>query len=267
MDLTIEKKLKALWKLQQIDSSLDNIKSLMGELPMEVSDLEDEITGLGTRTENIQNEIKDVQTLVAGSKTKIKECEQYIIKFKEQLTIVKNNREYDALNKEVVVMELEIQRAEKAIREFNDQITMKKELLDKTEETLQSRKNDLVFKQEELENIQKENEEEQQKYLESRSKAEKDLDERLIKAYSRIRKNVKNGFAVAPILRGSCGGCFAKIPPQRQSDIKTHFKITDCEHCGRILVDAAISGMETIIEAKEEKPTRRKLRLEVKAEG
>jgi predicted nucleic acid-binding Zn-ribbon protein len=267
MDLTVEKKLRNLYELQAVDTALDNLKAMMGELPMEVADLEDEIIGLETRLTNIEGEIGQIQDGINAYRTRIKECNQQIDKYKEQLNQVKNNREYDALNKEIEILGLEILQAEKSIKMQQEKLDTQKEILRVTGETLENRRKDLEFKRVELKTIEKENEEEMTRLGGDREKAEKDVDPRLLKAYNRIRKNVINGIAVASILRGSCGGCFARIPPQRQSDIRAHFKIIDCEHCGRILVDVTISGQETIVEVKEEKPaTRKRLKLGAKAE-
>lgn len=267
MDVTIEKKLRDLWKVQQIDHKLDGIKALMGELPMEVADLDDEIEGLQTRIAHITEDIKDLEESISKNKNQIKDFNRQIDKSKDQLNAVKNSREFDALNKEIEILGLEIMAAEKRIREIGNQLEAKKELLNSTNSTLNDRNKDLDYKKQELINIEKENEEELTKLGSDREKAFEALDERLKKAYARIRNNTRNGIAVAPILRGSCGGCFSKIPPQRQSDIRAHFRIIDCEHCGRILVDAAITGMEAEAPAPEkEKTTRRKLRIGAKAE-
>jgi len=267
MDLTVEKKLRNLYNLQAVDTALDNLKAMMGELPMEVADLEDEIIGLETRIKNIEGEIAETNDSINAYRTRIKECNQQSDKYKDQLNQVKNNREYDALNKEIEILGLEVMQAEKSIRIQNEKLEAQNQILAATGETLESRKKDLEFKKVELKTIEKENEEEMNRLSAERAKVEADVDTRLLKAFNRIRKNVRNSIAVANILRGSCGGCFARIPPQRQSDIRAHFKIIDCEHCGRILVDVAISGQETIIEPKEEKPaTRRRLKLGAKAE-
>jgi uncharacterized protein len=257
MDITIEKKLKALWAVQQIDSKRDQLAALRGELPMEVSDLEDEITGLNTRLERNQSEIENYEDQIAGYKNKIKQSEQYIAKFKIQLNEVKNNREFEALTKEIEIMELEIQATEKRIGEANYQTERLKETLEVTQTEIEDRNKYLEQKKEELVNIVKETEDEESKLDDERSKAEKLVEERLMKAYNRIRENAKNGIAIAPIMRSSCGGCFAKVPPQRQADIRQHVKIIDCEHCGRILVDAAITGIQSEIETDDDKPKRR----------
>ena len=264
MDVTVEKKLQDLWKLQQIDSKLDNLRSVLGELPMEVSDLEDDIAGLETRVSHIEEEIQDLNQEVANKKLSIKEFQRNIEKYDEQLNNIKNNREFEAIDKEKEIAGLEILSAEKRIREYTKQIENKTEVLTQTKAALDSRRADLEFKKAELTEIEKENEEEINKLNKDREGAAKKLDDRYFRAYHRIRENMKNGVAVAPIMRGSCGGCFAKIPPQRHSDIRAHYKIIDCEHCGRILVDQHISGISAFDEVKEEKPTRRKMRLSAK---
>lgn len=264
MDVTVEKKLQDLWKLQQIDNKIDSLRAVLGELPMEVSDLEDEITGLETRVQHIQSEIDDYNTEISHKRNAIKDFQRSIEKYNEQLNNIKNSREYEAIDKEKEIAGLEILAAEKRIRDYGKQIDSKTELLTQTQTSLESRKADLEFKKAELSEIEKENEEEIAKYNKDRESAMKKLDERLARAYNRIRENMKNGVAVAPIMRGSCGGCFSKVPPQRHSDIRAHIKITDCEHCGRILVDQTISGIAAQNEEVVEKPTRRKMRLTAK---
>jgi predicted nucleic acid-binding Zn-ribbon protein len=257
VDLSIEKKLKAIWELQQIDSKIDQLNLLKGELPMEVADLEDEIVGLHTRQENIKSEIKAYEADITGHKANIKHSEELQKKYKKQLDSVKNNREFEALNKELEISGLEVLAAQKRIKETQYHMESKAEALAQLDEIIEGRRKDLEFKQKELKTIVSDTEDEEKELVNARKGLEKEVDDRLIKAYNRIRKNVKNGIAVAPIMRGSCGGCFAKIPPQRQSDIKQHFKIIDCEHCGRILVDNEITGIYTEKPVEEEKPKRR----------
>ena len=237
MEASIEERLKNLNALQHIDSQLDNIHSIRGELPMEVSDLEDEIAGLETRLEKFGEEIKELEGSIAANKNKIKESQQFIKKYETQLDNVKNNREYDALSKEIEIQGLEIQAAEKRIGEYGKQIELKKETLSAAETELDGRKIDLVNKKKELENIVAETEKEEKELLKQRDKAEAQLEERLRAAYNRIRRNVKNGIAVATVVRDACSGCFGSIPPQMQADIRARKKIIVCEHCGRILID------------------------------
>ncbi len=266
MEISIQKKLTDLWKLQEIDTRLDKLRSLLGELPMEVADLEDSIVGLETRVKHVEEEIAGVEAEISDKGNSIKDFNRNIEKYDEQLNNIKNSREFEAIEKEKEIAGLEILQAEKKIRELGKLLDIKKELLDKTSEDLENRRKDLEFKQSELSEIEKENEDEIKKHFADREKAEASLDERLKRAYNRIRENMRNGIAVAPILRGSCGGCFSKIPPQRHSDIRAHIRIIDCEHCGRLLVDQSITGLESFTEVKEEKTTRRKIRLTAKAE-
>jgi len=257
MDLSIENKLKTLWALQEIDSKLDQLNALKGELPIEVSDLEDEIAGLETRQLNIQNEIASFEDQISGYKNKIKQSEQFIIKFKQQLNEVKNNREFEALTKEIEIMELEIQAAEKRINESYAVIENKKAMIEETQAKVDSGNKELELKKEELVTIIKETDEEEKGLAVEREAAVAQIEERLYYSYSRIRKNANNGVAIAPIVRSSCGGCFAKIPPQRQADIKQHIKVTACEHCGRMLVDNGITGIQSEVVETEDKPKRR----------
>ena len=264
MDVTIDKKLKDLWKLQQIDSRLDNLRAVLGELPMEVADLEDDIAGLQTRVSHITEEIGELNHEISNKKNAIKDFQRLIEKYDEQLNNIKNSREYDAINKEKEIAGLEILSAEKRIREFGRQIEMKEELLCNTQNALNSRNQDLEFKKAELTEIEKENAEEIEKIMLERATADGKLDSRMHRAYHRIRGNVRNGIAVASIMRSSCGGCFSKIPSQRHGEIRAHYRIVDCENCGRILVDQAITGIAAMEEEKVEKTTRRKMRLTTK---
>jgi predicted nucleic acid-binding Zn-ribbon protein len=261
MDVTIEKKLQDLWKVQQIDSRIDAIRAVMGELPMEVADLEDEIAGLETRVEHIQGEMSELKSEISNKKNAIKDFQALIEKYDDQLNNIKNSREYDAISKEKEIAGLEILSAEKKIKDLTAQIEAKSEVLTATEESLDSKRKDIEFKKSELGEIEKENEEELEKLGKERDAAAKKLDDRYHRAYHRIRENMKNGVAVAAIVRNSCGGCFGKIPPQRHSDIRAHYKIIDCEFCGRILVDEHISGIKAQNEEDKPKTTRRKMRL------
>lgn len=237
MEVTIEEKLRALHQLQQIDSEIDKIKSVRGELPMEVADLEDEIAGLETRISKFNDEIAEFDAQILVNKNKIKDSQANIKKYEGQLVNVKNNREFDALNKEVEIQGLEIQAAEKRINEGKRSIELKKELIEVSAKDLEGRKIDLVSKKKELDNIVGETEKEENALLKDRAKAEKKIEERLLNAYNRIRGSVKNGIAVATVVRSACSGCFGNIPPQMQSDIRQSKRIIICEHCGRILVD------------------------------
>ncbi|MBI1221923.1 MAG: hypothetical protein GC180_04895 [Bacteroidetes bacterium] len=238
MEASIEERLNNLADLQAIDSKIDEIKAIRGELPMEVSDLEDDIAGLETRIEKYGEEIKEQEGSISANKNKIKEAQQFIKKYQTQLDNVKNNREYDALSKEIEIQGLEIQAAEKRIGEYGKQIELKKETLDAANAELEGRKLDLENKKKELSTIIEETEKEEKELMTKRNKAEAKLEDRLRVAYNRIRQNVKNGIAVANVERNSCTGCFGNIPPQMQADIRSRKKIIVCEHCGRILIDS-----------------------------
>ena len=237
MEKTVEQKLQALWNLQTIHTQIDRIYQVRGELPIEVADLEDEVAGLETRIEKIKSELDDLEDAIVNRRNQIKDAQNAIKKYEGQLNDVKNNREYDAITKEVEIQGLEIQVQEKKIREIEYEISTKTSKYEKAQQDLVERKKDLAIKQEELANITGETEKEEKSLLEKAEKAEKKIDERLIIAYHRLRKNAKNGLAVVTIDRDSCSGCYNQIPPQRQLDIRQRKKIIVCEHCGRVLVD------------------------------
>lgn len=245
-DISIEEKLKALYELQTVVSDSDKIKTLRGELPLEVQDLEDEIAGLKTRLSNLDEEIKDLDTAVNNKKIAIKESHVLIAKYTEQQNNVRNNREYDSLSKEIEFQNLEIQLSEKRIKEFTAEIDDKKELIQSSKTALSERLEDLDRKQKELEEITTETKIEEEKLKAKSEKIELMIEPRLLSAFKRIRKNARNGLAVVTIQRDACGGCFNKIPPQRQLDIASRKKIIVCEYCGRILVDKNIN--ETTVE-------------------
>lgn len=237
MEAAVELKLKALAELQKIDSSLDEISKVRGDLPNEVRDLEDEIIGLETRLQNHKDEIENSKEEIKRSKAKIKDCQALIKKYEGQQLKVKNNREYDALTKEIEMQNLEILSCEKKMSESEAGINTKTVELDETNALLQGRKADLKEKKGELENIIKETEKEEDKLKKASTKAEKDVDERLLHAYKKVRASMRNGLAIVSVKRGACGGCFNMVPPQRQAEIRQMIKIIVCEHCGRILVD------------------------------
>jgi len=264
---SVEDKLKALFNVQVLDSKLDKLRAVRGELPMEVSDLEDELAGLQTRISNIANEVIEFEEKIKVNKEKIKDSQSLIKKYTDQLNNVKNNREFEALNKEVELQGLEILAAEKRIYDIGKQIEEKNELIEGVKSGLESRMLDLEHKKSELTEIVTETEKEEDVILKDRAEVETHVEEKLIKAYNRIRINVKNGIAVAPILRSSCGGCFAKMPPQLEADIRSYKKIVICEHCGRVLVDAKLAGIEDEIEIEEEKPKLRRRLGSAKKEG
>jgi len=237
MEKTVEQKLQALWNLQTIHTQIDKIHQVRGELPIEVADLEDEVAGLETRIEKIRTDLDTSEDSIVNRRNLIKDAQAAIKKYESQLNEVKNNREYDAIAKEIEIQGLEIQVLEKKIRETEFEISNKTTKYENAQGDLEERKKDLAAKQEELANITGETEKDEKALLEKADKAEKKIDERLLVAYNRLRKNAKNGLAVVTIDRDSCSGCFNQIPPQRQLDIRQRKKIIVCEHCGRILID------------------------------
>jgi uncharacterized protein len=240
-ELSVEQKLKALYKLQVIDSKIDKLRSVRGELPMEVADLEDELAGLETRSENLDAEVKQMEASISASKTRILDAKANIKKYEKQLDNVKNNREFDALNKEIEIAGLEVLAAEKKIKNAQFDIEQKKVSKESLTAELEGRKIDLKNKKAELDTIVEETEKEETALLAMREKAVIGIEDRLLKGYNSIRGSVKNGIGIAFIERDSCGGCFSKIPPQRQADIRQRKKILVCEHCGRVLVDPQLA--------------------------
>ena len=237
MEQTVEQKLKALYELQTIHTKIDKIRQVRGELPMEVADLEDDVAGLETRIQKIKSELDDLEDDIVTRKNLIKDAQANIKKYEGQLEEVKNNREYDAISKEVEIQGLDIQVSEKKIREFGFEIVSKTQIYEKALADLDARKSDLDAKKAELGTITAETEKEEGELTTQAEKAKNGIEERLLVAYTRLRQNAKNGLAVVTIKRDSCSGCFNQIPPQRQSDIRQRKKIIVCEHCGRILVD------------------------------
>lgn len=236
-ELSVKEKLEQLYGLQKIDSKLAEIEILKGELPMEVSDLEDEIVGLETRISKLKASIEDIDTEVSNHKANIAESEKLIERYNSQLDNVKNNREYDALTKEIELQSLEIQLSEKKIRDTHGSKTMKNEALEKAEARLENKQKDLENKKVELEKIISKTEKEETKLMKASVKARKTIEERLLKSYDRIRTNYRNGLAVVSVSRGACGGCFNRIPPQQIIEIGVMKNIIACEHCGRVIVD------------------------------
>ncbi len=243
-EVTVEEKLRSLYDLQLIDSRLDEIRNTQGELPLEVQDLEDDISGLETRKSKIEDEIQDLEQNIKEKKEAIKHSEQLIKKYSKQQDNVRNNREYEALTKEIEYQALEIQLSEKRIKESNANIDRKKELLDELDEKLNSYKEHLNHKKAELDKIVKENEKEEQNLIKMSEKYSENINPRLLKAYHKIRGAVKNGLAVVPIERGASAGSFFTIPPQRQVEIAMRKKIITDEHSGRILVDSELAQEE-----------------------
>ena len=239
-EVTIAQKLDALFELQKIDSEIDRIRTIRGELPLEVQDLEDEISGLTTRVGKINDEMQELETEVSDRKIASKDAEAAILKYKEQQNNVRNNREFESLSKEIEFQELEIKLHEKKTKEARYKIDLKNETLTEATDRLNSKQGDLDIKQSELDAIISETQKDEDRLLKSSNDAKKKIETRLVFAYDRLRENAKNGLAVVQVMRGSCGGCFNKIPPQRQLDIVTKKKILVCEHCGRILVPATV---------------------------
>ncbi len=243
-EITVEEKLRTLYDLQLIDSHIDEIKNMRGELPLEVEDLEDEVEGLRTRMEKLSNELETTNSDIVNKKNAIEEAKALIKKYNEQQKNVRNNREYNSITKEIEFQELEIQLAEKHIKEYKVQVEQKKEIITTTEESLKERENHLNHKKQELDAILAETEKEEQALLKKAGDYEKKIEERLLNAYKRIRGSVKNGLAIVPIERGASGGSFFTIPPQIQMEIATRKKIITDEHSGRILVDPALADEE-----------------------
>tara|TARA_B110000037_G_scaffold152219_2_gene171668 strand:+ start:84617 stop:85360 length:744 start_codon:yes stop_codon:yes gene_type:complete len=236
-DQTIEEKLNGLLELQQIDSSIDKIRINRGELPLEVQDLEDEVEGLDTRLTKLVDELKELETSISDRKNMIKDAKASIKKYLEQQKNVRNNREFDSISKEIEFQGLEIELAEKKINESKAKISHKEEIIETSRTKLEERSADLDLKKKELADISAETEKEEEKLTKKSDRARKSIEQRLIVAYDRLRNNSKNGLAVVSVERDSCGGCFNKIPPQRQLDIQARKKLIVCEHCGRILVE------------------------------
>jgi predicted nucleic acid-binding Zn-ribbon protein len=242
-EFSVEEKLRALYQLQSMLSEIDKIKTLRGELPLEVQDLEDEVAGLGTRIEKIQNEIAELKANVVNKKIEIEAAKVSVEKYKSQQENVRNNREYDVLSKEIEFQSLEIELCEKRIREAQAAEKAKNEELERSTEALEERKQDLEAKKAELEEIVSETKQEEERLREKAKALETTIEPRLLQAFKRIRKNSRNGLGVVYVQRDACGGCFNKIPPQKQLDIRSRKKIIVCEYCGRIMVDPELAGV------------------------
>ncbi len=242
-EVSVEQKLIALYTLQQIDSQIDKIKIVRGELPLEVEDLEDEIAGLQTRMDNFSKEEEELNNSILEQRGVIKDSQALISKYKEQQMNVRNNREYDSLSKELEFQNLEIEHAEKKIKEMNYKIELLKTEVEAANEKLKDKKIDLEEKNKELKDIVEETVKEEEKLAKMSTENEKYIEDRLLTAYKRIRSNARNGLAVVQIERDACGGCFNKIPPQHQLDIRVHKKIIVCDYCGRILIDNEVSDI------------------------
>lgn len=262
-EMSVEAKLKALYQLQTMLSEIDKIKTLRGELPLEVQDLEDEIEGMTHRVAKYNEEVEALKVDVAARREKIRVAEEAVNKYREQLNDVKNNREYDMLSKEIEFQSLEIELQTKKINEANRNIEAKQADIATTANNLQDRRSDLEVKKSELDEIISETKAEEEKLREKAKALEVTIEPRLLAAFKRIRKNSRNGLGVVYVERDACGGCFNKIPPQRQLDIRMRKKIIVCEYCGRIMIDPELAGIK-IEKPAEEKPKRR-LRRALKA--
>ena len=255
-DLTVEEKLETLYKLQTTLSAIDEKRALRGELPLEVQDLEDEIAGLTTRVEKIKDEIEDFLQAVTQKKAEIAAAQISVKKYNEQLDDVQNNREYDTLKKEIEFQTLEIELCNKKIREAATKVEERKSDLKRAEEQIDDRKQALEEKKNELDEIIEETRAEEERLRDKAKDLEMKVEPRLLTSFKRIRKNARNGLGIVYVQRDACGGCFNKIPPQRQLDIKMHKKIIVCEYCGRIMIDPELAGVKTV--AEEDKPKRKR---------
>ena len=258
-EISVEEKLSTLYQLQTTLSAIDEKRALRGELPLEVQDLEDEIAGLKTRIEKIENDITDFQQADVQKQGEIKEAEESVERYKKQLDEVRNNREYDTLTKEIEFQSLEIELCNKKIREANVKVEDKKRELARTNDLVADRQQALEEKKNELDEIMLETREEEQVLKAKAEELETKIDPRLLSSFKRIRKNARNGLGIVYVQRDACGGCFNKIPPQRQLDIKMHKKIIVCEYCGRIMIDPELAGVKTAVEeVVEDKPKRKR---------
>lgn len=257
-ELSVEEKLKTLFQLQTSLSAIDENKSLRGELPLEVQDLEDEIEGLKIRIEKIQNEIDEFQKAVSDRKADILEAQTSVMRYKNQLDDVKNNREYDTLSKEIEFQTLEIELCNKKIREAQQKIKEKMLEKEKNVNDLEDHENELDLKRSELDDIIEETRAEEDRLKIKVKELETKIDPRLLASFKRIRKNARNGLGIVYVQRDACGGCFNKIPPQRQLDIKMHKKVIVCEYCGRILIDPELAGVK-LTPNGEEKPKKKRV--------
>ena len=261
-ELTVEQKLKTLFELQTMLSEIDKIKTLRGELPLEVQDLEDEIAGLTTRIEKIKSEISELKSAIAGKRVEIETAKAAVEKYKTQQENVRNNREYDFLTKEIEFQTLEIELCEKRIREFTAEEQVKSTEAEKSIYALEERQKDLDLKKGELNEIVSETKQEEEKLRDKTKELETKIEPRLLQSFKRIRKNSRNGLGIVYVQRDACGGCFNKIPPQRQLDIRSRKKVIVCEYCGRIMIDPELAGVEvyTKVEEAPAAPAKRTIR-------
>ncbi len=270
-EMSVEQKLQALYELQTTLTAIDEKRALRGELPLEVQDLEDEIAGLDTRIEKIDTEIKEFQSAITMKKGEVQEAQANLERYNNQLNEVRNNREYDSLSKQIDYERLEVELCNKKIKEATDQVAYRTNDLEIAKTEREERQKDLDEKKSELEDILAETREEETMLKECAKDLEVKIEPRLLSSFKRIRKSARNGLGIVYVQRDACGGCFNKIPPQRQLDIKMHKKIIVCEYCGRILIDPELAGVK-VENGKAEKPkrkrsTRRKADTEEKKEA
>lgn len=258
-DLSVEEKLRTLYQLQTTLSGIDEKRALRGELPLEVQDLEDEIEGLKIRVQKIEDEIQEFQSAVSQKKAEIQEAEASVERYKTQLNDVKNNREYDTLTKEIEFQSLEIELCNKKIKEALLKVEEKKKDLEQNKLLIEDRQTALEDKKGELDEIMQETREEEEKLKTKAKDLETKIEPRLLSSFKRIRKNARNGLGIVYVQRDACGGCFNKIPPQRQLDIKMHKKIIVCEYCGRIMIDPELAGVKTSVGELDDKPKRKRV--------
>lgn len=266
-EISVEDKLKLLFQLQGILSKIDEIRTLRGELPHEVEDLEDEVEGLKTRITKIQEDIETIRVNISEFKNKIEIANSQIAKYQEQLDKVRNNREYDTINKEIEFQGLEIELCNKRIRESIQADQNKKDYLAASQQALEERENDLQSKQVELEEIITETKAEEERLRDKAKDLELQIEPRLLTSFKRIRKSSRNGLGIVYVQRDACGGCFSKIPPQKQLDVRMRKKIIVCEYCGRILIDPELAGIKEEVPQKEEKKGRSKRKKEETSEN
>ena len=257
-EYSVEEKLQSLYQLQTMLTEIDKIKTLRGELPLEVQDLEDEIAGLTTRIEKASSDVVEMSKGVTENKNTIEVSKAQIAKYQEQQDHVSNNREFDSLNKEIEFKNLEVELAEKRIREFTAAINAKKEEIEANKAIVDEKKQDLDVKKSELQEIIEENRQEEERLRERCKELEMNIEPRLLQSFKRIRNNTRNGLGMVYVQRESCGGCFNKIPPQRQLDIRMRKKIIVCEYCGRIMIDPELAGVKE--EPKQAEAPKRRTR-------
>jgi len=263
-EYSVEEKLQSLYQLQTMLTEIDKIKTLRGELPLEVQDLEDEIAGLTTRIEKASADVVEMSKGVAENKNTIEVSRQAVAKYQEQQDHVSNNREFDSLNKEIEFKNLEIELAEKRIREFTNAINAKKEEIENNRALVAEKQQDLEVKKSELQEIIEENRQEEERLREKCKNLELNIEPRLLQSFKRIRNNTRNGLGIVYVQRESCGGCFNKIPPQRQLDIRMRKKIIVCEYCGRIMIDPELAGVKE--EPKQVEAPKRRTRKAAQAD-